>query len=455
MLRRLFTFLLKAVLPVAVIAAGLGSYSYLKSTKKDVPQRTTREKVWPVRTVPVRFSDYQPTLRLYGKTASGRHVELRALVSGEVIETGPNLKEGAEIKKGDLILKIDPFSYEGALTEAKANLTEAKAKLAEHTALIRLETQSLNRAKEQLALAERNLARAEPLAKKGTVSQQVADERRLTVSQRHQAMEQSSNNIAMQQARAEQQQATITRLKWKVNQAERNLADTMLYAPFNAYVNSVNAEQGRLLGTNDSVVTLLDKDWIDAKFTLSDSQYGRILAANGTVIGREVDIKWFVGKQPFTYRATVERVKAEISSENGGVAVYARIKDPSHPSPIRAGAFVQVDVPDRSYTQVARLPQTALYGQNKIYVIEDERLRERIIEVVGSAGKEILVRGSLKEGTEVLVTRLSTAGDGVKVRVNPDETPTKKTSSPKSANTKGNKKDHASAKKHISKPAEH
>lgn len=417
MLKQGFIYLLRAIVPVAIIAGAFGAYSYLKSTKPPVHQREAREKVWPVRAVPVKFSDHQPDLRLYGETIAGRRVELRALVSGKVIETGPGLKEGQTVAEGEFLLRIDPFDYEGAVTEAEATLAEAEAKYAEYQTLITSETQSLERAKEQLQLAERDLERATSLTKRGTISEQVADQRQLTVSQRKQAVEQSTNNLALQQARAKQQEAAITRLKWKLKEARRNLMDTKLTAPFSAYILSVGAEQGRLVGASDRVVTLLDKNWIDVSFTLSDKQYGRILAAEGSLIGREIDVNWFVGDKPLAYQATIERVKAEIASENGGVTVIAHIHDPETPSPIRPGAFVEVHVPDRNYTEVARIPRTALYTHNKVYAVKDERLSERGVEVVGYAGNDILVRGDIKEGEQVITTRLSEAGEGVKVRV--------------------------------------
>lgn len=443
MLKKILRISLKAVLPIAVIMAAVSVHSYLKSTKPEVKQREAREKVWPVRSALVTFTDHQPIMRLFGQTVSGRHVDLRAFVSGKVIETGSGLKEGGEVKKNDLILKIDPFEYEGALTEAKASVAEAKAKLAEYQALLKSEQESLARAKEQLELADSDLQRAVPLVKKGTVSKQTSDQRRLTVSQRTQSVEQITNNIAVQQARAEQQKAIIDRLAWKVTDAERNLQDTELRAPFDAYVQSVNAEQGRMLGINDSVANLLDKNWIDVKFTLSDSQYGRVLAAEGSLLRRDVTVKWFVGDTPLTYSAKVERVDAQITAEKGGVTLYARLNDPNTPSPIRAGAFVEVMVPDRSYARVARLPRTSLYGRDKVFVIEDDRLIQRDISVIGTTDNEILVRGNIKENEKILTTRLAKAGEGLKVRILTDEdrrpqrAPQEKQKPAETANKKG------------------
>lgn len=407
---------MKTLTPLVVLALGAASYAGLKATKPQVPERPTREKVWAVKTATVDFANYQPDLRLYGETIVGRRVELRALVAGKVVETGKALREGGLVKQNDVLLRIDPFEYEGALDEARARLKEARARATELEAAFENEQDALRRSKEQLVISRRDLERAIPLAKRGTVSKKVADDRRMIVSEREQAAEQRANNLAIQQARSEQQRAIIAQLDWKVRQAERNLRDTVLTAPFDAYVTSVSAEVGRLVGANDQVATLLDRKWVEVRFVLTDRQFGRIVAREGTVIGRPAKVRWHVGDEPIVYDARIERVAAEISSESGGVEVYARLADPGSPLPIRAGAFVEIRVPDRPYENVARLPQTSLYRGDRVYVIEKDRLSERIVDVIGTAGEDILVRGKIAAGDRVITTRLSSAGEGLRVR---------------------------------------
>lgn len=405
----------KVLVPVLVLVVGVVSFVGLKATRPEVPQRPAREQVWPVKAVTASFSDFQPHMRLYGQSIAGRRVELRSLVAGEVIETGPGLREGGVVRKDELLLRVDPFQYEGALDEAKAKLAESRARYREIEATIENEQDALRRAKEQLEIAKRDLERALSLVERGTVSQQTADDRRLTVSQREQSVELRTNNLAVQQARADQQRAIIAQLDWRVRRATRNIEDTELKAPFDAYITSVSAEVGRIVSANDQVATLLDANWVDVRFSLSDRQYGRIVTNGDGLKGRVVQVLWHVGDAPVSYPARIERVAAEIAAETGGVKIYARLEDPNNPVSIRAGAFVEVRVPDRAYKNVARLPQTALYGGERVYVIENGRLAGRKVDLVGAAGEQILVRGSIAEGDRVVTTRLSNASDGLRV----------------------------------------
>ncbi len=405
----------RILLPIALLAGAFFAYQYFISTKPVVAQHPAGERVRAVNTVSAVYTSYQPLLTLYGETVAGRRVDIRTQVAGEVVRVGPGLREGGEVSAGDLLFEIDNFEYQGALVEARANLSESVAKLREFEARAELERDALGRAIEQLELARRDLTRAEDLSESGTLSEKTVDDRALVVSQREQGVEQRQNNLQIEQARAEQQRAVQARLEWRVRKAERDLAYTRITAPFDAYVRSAGVELGRTLSINDVAVTLLDRNWVEVRVTLSDRQYGRIMERDGTVAGRTVLIRWAVGATPLEYAGTIERVAAEIDSQSGGVEVYARVEFVPGDRPLRAGAFVEVDVQDLKYDNIVRLPVTALYGQQDIYVVVDERLEKRVIEPIGFVGSDVLVRGSLNEGERVVVTRLTEIGEGIKV----------------------------------------
>jgi len=409
--------LLQILLPLALLAGAYAAYQWLLATKPTVPTQPPQETAASVRAVTVTHSSYQPRLTLYGEAVAGREVQLRALVAGEAIEASPDLREGGEVAKGDLLLRIDRFDYDVSLAQAQAQIAETEARLEENQAQIRAAEATLERAREQLEIAKRDLERAEQLVGTGAVSQQTLDQRQLAVSQRQDAVEQGEINLSVLKARANQQRAALERLKASARTARRNLSDTRLVAPFDAYVSDPNAEAGKVLSTNDAVATLIDKSWIEVRVTLSDAQYGRLVRETGGVIGRPVTVRWHVGEEPFAYDARIRRVGSRIQSTSGGVNVYARVEDPLEPTPLRPGAFVEVRVPDIRYEDVVRLPQTALYDNDHVFVIGDGRLERRNVKQVGGTDGHVLVRGDLKDGERVVATRLARPGDGVKVEV--------------------------------------
>ena len=407
--------ILKLIVPVAIIIGAFMGYGYLSDSKPKPKKPKIVERSWPIDVMPAKFASVTPTMKLFGKTVANRQVELRALVSGKIIEVGPSMKEGALVKKGELLVKIDDFDYKGAVSEAEANLNEAKAKLTEMSASINLEQQNLQYAEKQLGLANKDYKRASNLSKRGTVTKKLADDREVVVTERKQAVSTSTMNLELWSARKSQQEAIIKRLDWKLSQAHRRLEETALVAPFGAYVNSVNAELGRTMSINDRVAMLIDQEKIDVRFVLSDAQYGRLIADNPNLTGRKIKLLWRVGDKPIEYTGKIARTGALISAEAGGVEIYATLDDPKLPVPIRVGAFVEVHLDDRNYKNVIRIPQAALYESDKIYSVENGRLEAVNVTVVGVAGNDILVIGNVPENTPILTSRITVAGEGLKV----------------------------------------
>ena len=411
-----FKALLQVLLAFAVLFGAVKGMNALVASKPEVPKRPIQEKSYAVETVTVTRADHAPAINVFGETMAGREVELRALVAGEVIEVHPNLKAGGTVNAGEVLVAIDRFDYEGAVTEAEANLAEARAALVESEGRVELEKGNVVRAREQLEFAQRDLQRAEDLLGKGAVTERTLDDRKLIVSQRQQSLEQSQNSLALEAARVDQQTAAIKRLEWRLQNAQRQLENTILTAPFDAVVRSEAAELGRLVSVNDAIVSLYSSDAFEVRFTLSDNQYGRLLAETGTVVGRPVEVTWYLGNQPVTYPATVTRIGADVASNRGGVDLIAQIDTEGVDVPLRPGAFVEISLSDRVYAGSFRVPETAYYGEGTVYVVTDSRLEPRAVTSLAIDDGFILVKGALENGDTLLTTRIPEAGEGLLVR---------------------------------------
>ena len=76
---------------------------------------------------------------------------------------------------------------------------------------------------------------------------------------------------------------------------------------------------------------------------------------------------------------------------------------------------------DKQYTNVLQVPDSALYGENTVYVIEDGRMALRKIRIHGFAGANILFSSDgdppIMDGDLVMTTQLREGGQGAKVNV--------------------------------------
>ncbi|MEM6460564.1 MAG: efflux RND transporter periplasmic adaptor subunit [Pseudomonadota bacterium] len=408
--------LLQVLLMLLVLVGSYAVMNRIIDTQPTREARPFRPSVYSVETATAIAQANRPHLLLYGEVQAARSVELRPLVSGEIIGVNPKLRAGAHVAADDVLFEIDPFYYRGALAEARANLAQARATLTETEARIVAEAEQLESAETQLRLAETDLQRATSLVSSGTLTEKQVEDRRFILSQRQQAVSQRRNNQLIEEARREQQVASIDSLTWKVQQAERDLESAVLKAPFTGVVNAENAEPGRWVSSNDVVVSLYDDDALEVRFTLTDAQYGRISADDDPLIGREIGVVWVVGTTRHEYVGTIDRIAAEIASQRGGVEVVARLDPNGSGFQLRPGAFVEIDVPDRLYRDSFRLPETALFDGSHVYVVEDGRLSRRIVEVAAFDGEDVILSGGLQPGDEVMATHLTQADEGVRVK---------------------------------------
>ena len=408
---------LLVMVPIVLLAAGAIGASYLIRTKPRVEPSPPVERVWTVNAVSVRLTDIQPEIQLFGKIFAARQIQVRALVPGQVVELHPNLVEGGLVRRGELILAIDEFEYRSALKESDARLAEARARIVEREARRLAETQALKRDREILAVLARDLKRAKQLSARGNISAQALDKKRLELSRQERAIVLRQNGIDAEAARLEQEKAIIERLDVAVQRAGYNLERTRFRAPFDGVFQDVTAQAGQRLGVLDSVGRLIDTGRLEARFHISDAQYGRLTSTSQGVIGRTARVIWRVGKREVVLNAVVARVGAQIDAASGGVELFARIEDRDAASSLRPGAFVEVLIPDRVYANVARVPETVLHPGNIAYGVKDGRLVPRRTEIVGRVGNDVLLRGELSDGERLVTTQSVAIAPGLRVEL--------------------------------------
>ncbi len=416
-MNRLLVLAAKALLPLLVVGLGVGGVIYLVQTRPQLAPSAPREKVWVVAVATVALADVRPELRLYGEIVAGREVELRALVAGEVVEVAPAFRDGGRIEADALLVAIDPFEYQATLDERVAELDEARARLDEIKVGRQSEAAALVRDQEMLDLRRRDLTRVSRLYQTGNISVKSLDNAKLELARQNQATTTRQHGLAAETARLNQQEAKIERLGVAVRRARRALERTRLAAPFAGYLSETAAEVGKRLAVNDYVGRLIEAGNLEARIHISDAAYGRVLDSEGGLAGRAAKVIWRAGDGGAVYDAVVDRVGARIDAATGGVSVYARVIIDAAETPLRPGAFVEVWLPDRLYPAVARLPESALFGDATVYVVAADRLVSRRVEVAGRDGNHVLVRGALSDGDRVVITRFAEIGPGVAVEV--------------------------------------
>lgn len=168
------------------------------------------------------------TVSATGKIQPEIEIKMASMVSGEIIDLP--IKEGQLVKKGELLLKINPDLYTSGLNRTVANLSVSKASLSQSDASF----------KEAKASYERNKI----LFEKGIISKSDWDK----------------SVASFEVAKANKQSAyyNVQSASATVNEARDNLGRTVIYAPADGTISVLNVELGeRVLGTQQMAGTEL------------------------------------------------------------------------------------------------------------------------------------------------------------------------------------------------------
>lgn len=209
----------------------------------------------------------------------GRIISVAPRVSGPVVNL--LVDDNQPVKKGDLLLEIDPSDYKVKLDQAQAKLAEARARLNVSTHEVSRNYSSVNQsvddtnsAMSKLKFAQKDYKRYDEMYKTGVVSKQDYDRssKELEVSKAN--YESTSNRVkAMKSeldssvAKTRTVQAEIQRLEAEVEQAKLNLSYTKIYAPSDGLIAARSVEQGNYVQIGQPVLSVVPQQmWVVANF---------------------------------------------------------------------------------------------------------------------------------------------------------------------------------------------
>ncbi|AIX75909.1 MAG: HlyD family secretion protein [Mixta calida] len=223
----------------------------------------------------------------------GNAVTIAAKTSGYVVKLLVN--DNQRVKKGDLLLVIDPRDTEAQRDQAKAQLALAEAQLHQaeaQLALARVQYPAQrDQALAQQAQAEANLLNAEsdyrrlrgvdPRATSqrniDTASAQLRSAQAQLQSAKAQVevASQVSLQIRQQETNVEARRQQVEQAKAQLNTAELNLSYTEVRAPYDGFVTKRNVQTGTLVQAGSSLFSLVSPDiWVTANF--KESQLERM-----------------------------------------------------------------------------------------------------------------------------------------------------------------------------------
>lgn len=370
------------------------------------------------KTVPI-YSEY------VGQTRADDTVELRARVEGVLQKV--YFKEGAGVRKGQLLFTIDKRPFEAALQSAKALAAKAVSDLAQaqqRTDVLQAQAQ-LAEAEAVLVRADQDVTRLAPLAKEKAVTEQdldaaVAQQKaaKATVDARKANL---SNLEAAVKYTIERAKAEVSASNARITQAQLDLSYCDIYSPINGVIGFLQVDEGNLVGRSDATLlaTVSASDPLLVDFSVSEIEYLKL--TDPETAGHQAGNLRFdlvlSDESMHPYQGTFRVLDRTVDPTTGTLKVEATFPNPG--SYLRPGQFARLRVAVAERENAILIPQRAiqeLQGAKTVMVVDEQNtVALRTIKLGDKADKDVVVLEGLKPGERVIVEGMQKVRPGSQV----------------------------------------
>ncbi len=376
---------------------GFGCYElYRYETAKKAAVSSMRAMAKP-RSIPVVASEvHRGNMPVYleglGTVTAFNTVTVKPQVDGPLISV--NFKEGQFVKKGDLLVEIDPRPFQVALAQAQGNLAQAQGNLAKDQAALRD--------------AQANYVRDQELFKQNIIAKQQLDTQLATADQSRGAIEADKAVIEANQA--------------AISSAKLNLTYTKITAPISGRIGLRLVDAGNIVHTTDAnglaVITQLQP--IAALFSIPEDQLPPVLdklrhGVKLPAVAFDRDNKTKLAE------GTLLTVDNQIDQTTGTSKLKAVF--PNTDSALFPNQFVNVRLWLDTRRDVLIIPAGAIQRGPTgtfVYVVRDDgTVTVRSVKVGLTQNNEVSIDDGLQPGEKVVTDGAEKLTEGMKVSLRP------------------------------------
>lgn len=361
---------------LTMIAAAAILFASCGGSKQGKPNFGDNE--YAVRTVEGSSTDLQTT---YPATIKGvQDVEIRPKISGFI--TRLCVKEGQQVRKGELLFVIDNVTYAAAARQAKAAVNSAKA---------------------QLSTTKLTYENSEKLFKNGVIGSY--------------ELQSAKNALASAEAALAQAEASYV-------SAKQNLDFCYVTSPANGVVGDLPYKVGALVSSSSAqaLTTVSDINTMQVYFSMTEKD---LLSMTRTAGGMHAAIKDYppvklqlADGTVYGHEGKVAAVSGVIDSSTGSVSIRADFPNPDRL--LKSGGSGSIVVPHTSDNAVV-IPQDAVAQvQDKyfVYIVgSDNKVKYTEVKVdANNDGKNYIITEGLNIGDRFVVQGITSLTDGMEIK---------------------------------------
>lgn len=362
-----------------VILCAFLAFFLLFITQSDVSKTEMEAKPVLVQVIEARASNQPITITAYGTIQGNRELTVRPEVSGRVVEQSDNLVIGGLVRKGDVLLRIDPRNYRNFVEQEKAAVERAEFELQlEHGKQI---------------VAKREWQELKPSIERTELSEE----------------------LALRKPHLREKEAALAAAKSRLAKVQLDLKRTVLKSPINAIIIDEAVEPGEYLTPQSTVAKLVatDEFRVQVSIPMNKLHWIAIPSEEGDKSSPVSVIQDLGHQEPLIKKGRVLRLLGNLDPSGRMARLLVAIDDPlelqkppSNRSPILIGSYVRVEIEGPELQNIILLPRKALREENQVWVMTDNKLEIRKVSIVTKDKDNVMIDSGIKPGELVVLSYL-------------------------------------------------
>ncbi|HIO96826.1 MAG TPA: HlyD family secretion protein [Leucothrix sp.] len=250
-------------------------------SKAPIEHEEVQFPVKAVEVITVSKIPFRARAMAFGNVEPSTILKAKAEVAGKISYIHPKLKKGASIKKGTVVLRIEPTSFKLSLNQSKAGLAGSQSSLAQLQTEEKSTKRALSISQKNLNVGLKELNRIKSLWNKRLIARSTLDKEEQKVLSLRQQVQDIQGKLSSYASRKAATRAQINQSKSQVDQSKDTLGKTEVVMPFDARVGKVSIEKGEFTPAGGLLFEALGVQAIEINAQLPTKQFRPLISGMG------------------------------------------------------------------------------------------------------------------------------------------------------------------------------
>ncbi|WNC68031.1 efflux RND transporter periplasmic adaptor subunit [Thalassotalea nanhaiensis] len=379
------------LMPLFIILVGFLGLTAMTLMAAKPDKKDMEVKPPLVNVIDILVEDVTFTIASQGSVVPRTETVLISEVSGQVINVSPKLRVGGYFSKGEMMLEIDPITYD-------VNVLQAQSRLGSMQAALIQEKAKAEQAKQEWGMTGKPLEEA-PL-------------------------------LALRIPQLQEAEADVKAAEADLKEAQIKLKRTKVVAPYNALLTEKYVDIGQYVSTNGQLAKTLAIDFAEVRLPIKQSDIAYLDLPKLNEMGdksRTLTISSLQAGKQLHWDSFIARYEGVVNSQSRVHYVVAQIDDPYNlvndesDIELRVGMFVNANIKGKTAENIVVLPREVLHGVNTVYLAKaDNTLSVHTVNVIRTDAESVYVENNFSATDRVIITGMRTPVEGMPIRVAED-----------------------------------